>query len=74
MPHPHIDDVKKFHGDRLEQIAGRRGEHPSDRAARLAGVQQTNENAQGDAARAPEEVFTAAPARQVSNYGKVKGK
>ena len=72
MPNPHLDDARKFHGDKLDTMVGHRGEHPSDRAARIAGAQQTNANAQGDAARAPEEVFTAAPPRQVSNYGTVK--
>ncbi len=72
MPNPHLDDAKKFAGDKLYEMTGHRGEHPSDKAARIAGDAQTNSNAQGDAARAPEEVFTGAPARQVSNYGRVR--
>ena len=72
MPHLHLDDAKKAHGDKLDAMVGHRGEHPSDRAARIAGAKETNANAQGDAARSPEEVFIGAPARQVSNYGKVK--
>jgi hypothetical protein len=72
MPHLHLDDVKKFNGDKLDRMVGHRGEHATDKAARLAGNPQTNANAQGDAARAPEEVFIGAPTRQVSNYGKVR--
>jgi hypothetical protein len=72
MPHLHLDEAKKALGDKLDVMVGHRGEHPSDRAARICGNTQTNASAQGDAAHAPEEVFMAAPARQVSNYGKVK--
>ena len=72
MPHPHHDDAKKYRGDKLEAMAGHRGEHPSDVAARRYGNPQTDANAQGDAARAPEEQWTLAPPRQVSNYGKVR--
>lgn len=72
-PHPNDDDVRRTTGDKLENYTGHRGETPNDRAARIAGVKVTAA-AQGDGASAPEEVFTAAPARQISNYGNVKGK
>lgn len=74
MAHPHHDDARKSHGDRLQNMTGIRGEYPPDRAARIAGTPITNSNAQGDAARAPEENWVAAPARQVSDQGRVKGK
>jgi hypothetical protein len=72
MPHLHHDDARKFQGDKLEKMTGHRGEYLPDKAARLAGNKETNADAQGDAARSPEEVFIAAPPRQVSNYGKVR--
>jgi len=73
MPHLHLAQAKKSWSDKLDRITGERGTHPVDRAAQMAGEPQTNANAQGDSARSPEEVFTAAPARQISNYGKIKG-
>lgn len=71
MPHLHDTDVRRSFGDKLDNMVGHRGEHPIDRAARIAGV-KANANAQGDAASAPEEKFIGAPARQISNYGKVR--
>lgn len=71
MPHIHDKDVRRSFGDKLDAMTGHRGEHPTDRASRIAGV-KVNAAAQGDAAQAPEEVFTAAPARQISNYGNVR--
>jgi hypothetical protein len=72
MAHPHEDDARKFRGNKLNEMVGKRGEYPPDRASRIAGVPQTNANAQGEAARSPPEVFIGAPARQVSNYGSVR--
>lgn len=72
MPHPLENEARRSHGDMLSARTGNRGEYPIDRAARIAGV-KVSASAQGDAAQMPEEVFTAAPARQVSNYGNVKG-
>lgn len=71
MPNPHEDDIRRSNGDKLDAMTGHRGEHPMDRASRIAGV-KVSAAAQGDAAQAPEEVWTAAPARQVSNYGNVR--
>lgn len=71
MPNPHDKDVRRSFGDKLDNITGQRGEHPNDRASRIAGVKVTAA-AQGDAAQQPEEVFIAAPARQISNYGTVR--
>lgn len=73
MTHPHHDDARKSHGDRLEELTGKRGEYPPDRAARILGEPMTSANATGDAARMPEEAWTKAPARQVSNRGNIKG-
>lgn len=74
MPHAHDSDVRRTFGDKLDKmVPGHKGERPIDRAARIAGVKVTAA-AQGDAAQAPEEVWIGAPARQVSNYGNVKGK
>ena len=73
MAHPHHDDARKSYGDKLSGFVGTRGEYPPDRAARIAGVKLTNASARGDAARAPEENWTDAPPRQVSDYGRVKG-
>ncbi len=71
MAHPNEAGARRSHGDRLSAMTGKRGEYPIDRAARIAG-EKNSASAQGDAAQAPEEVFTAAPARQISNYGKVR--
>lgn len=71
MPHPNEKDDRRSFGDKLDDMTGKRGEHPIDRASRIAGVKVTA-SAQGDAAQQPEEVFTAAPARQISNYGTVR--
>jgi hypothetical protein len=72
MAHEHRDDVRRSHGDKLDALTGARGEHPMDRASRIAGV-KVSASAQGDAASPEEEVFTAAPARQISNHGTVRG-
>jgi hypothetical protein len=71
MPHEHDKDARRSFGDKLDSMTGARGEHPSDRASRIAGV-KVDASAQGDAAQGPEECFTGAPARQVSNYGNVR--
>ena len=71
MAHPHSDDIRRSHGDKLDDMTGARGEHPMDRASRIAGV-KPGQAAQGDAASGPEEQWTAAPARQVSNLGNVR--
>jgi hypothetical protein len=73
MPHIHHSDAKKSMGDKLQALTGKRGEYPPDRAARICGTPITNASAQGDAARAPQENFVAAPARQVGDQGSVKG-
>jgi hypothetical protein len=72
MPHPNEADARRSHGDMLSARTGSRGEYPVDRAARIAGM-KVSASAQGDGAQMPEEVFTAAPARQISNYGRIKG-
>lgn len=72
MPHPNMDDARKSHGDKLDEMTGKRGEYPPDRASRIAGSALSRASGQGDAARAPEENFIAAPARQVSNLGTVR--
>lgn len=71
MANPHEDDARKTHGDKLSKLVGKRGEYPPDRAARIA-LAGTSPSAQGDAAKEPEETFTAAPARQVSDKGNVR--
>lgn len=71
MAHPHHDDARKAHKGKMN-VMGVDGEYPPDRAARIADVPDASENARGDAARAPDEVWNWAPARQVSNYGKAK--
>jgi|GEM_PF-7127649 len=72
MPHIHHDDARKSRGDKLKAMTGQRGEYPPDRAARIANLGASG-SAQGDAAKPPAEVFVGAPARQVSNTGKVIG-
>lgn len=71
MPHPNEKDMRRSFGDKLDSMVGERGEHPVDRASRIAGV-KVSAAAQGDAAQGPEEQWTGAPARQVSNLGKVR--
>lgn len=63
--------ARKSHGDKLKSM-GQSGEYPPDRAARIANAGKSA-SAQGDAAKAPQETFVAAPARQVSDAGRVKG-
>jgi len=72
MANPHQSDARKSHGDKLNSVTGQRGEYPPDRAARIAQAGKSA-SAQGDAAQEPEETFVAAPARQVSDKGRVKG-
>lgn len=71
MPHEHDKDVRRSFGDKLDSMVGAKGEHPVDRAARIAGV-KVSASAQGDAASPEQEQWTAAPPRQVSNHGKVR--
>lgn len=73
MPHEHLDDYKRAHSTK-QQIMGLAGkaEFPPDKANRIAAI--PGGHTQGNAAADPEEVFVAAPARQVSNYGNIKGK
>lgn len=70
MAHLHDKEARRSFGDKLDNMVGARGEHPSDRASRIVGV-KVDASAQGDAA-GPEEQWTAAPARQISNLGKVR--
>lgn len=71
MAHPHQDDARKFHGNKLQKLTGERGEYPPDRASRIAGT-PNSASAQGDAARAPEEEWAGTKSRQVSNLGNVR--
>lgn len=71
MPHIHDNDARRSMGDKLDAMTGNRGEHPLDRAARIAGI-KVSASAQGDGGQKPEEVWTAAPARQISNYGNIR--
>lgn len=71
MPHEFHGEAKKTLGDKMDRMVGSRGEYPPDRAARIAGPTATG--GQGDSVRPTDEVFVGAPARQVSNYGKIKG-
>jgi hypothetical protein len=73
MAHPHHDDARKAHGDKLSGFTGARGEYPPDRAARIAGTKVDGPHSTGDAAQV-EEHWVAAPPRQVSDFGRVKGK
>jgi len=70
MPNEFDATAARSQGDKLNRMVGKRGEYPGERAARIAGVKRGT-NAQGDSGDA-EEVFIGAPARQVSNYGKVR--
>lgn len=70
MANPHEKDARRSMGDKLSALAGSRGEYPNDRASRIAGV-KVNAAAQGDSGGV-EEAWVAAPARQISNYGKVR--
>lgn len=71
MANPHEKGARKSHGDKLSELTGKRGEYPPDRAARIATAGK-NANAQGDAAKEPTETFIEAPARQISDLGRVK--
>jgi hypothetical protein len=70
MAHPYDDDARKSHGRRLNERTGKRGEYPPDRAERIAAA--PGAKGQGDSAQPPQEQFIGAPARQVSNTGKVR--
>ena len=71
MPHEHHKDAKRLLGDKMDRMVGHRGEYAPDRAARISG--SVAGGGRGDSVQPTDEVFVAAPARQVSNYGKVKG-
>lgn len=71
MSNPHHGDAKRTRGDKLDHMVGKRGEYPPDRAARIVGANPAD--GQGDSVKPTEEVFVGAPARQISNYGTVKG-
>lgn len=70
MAHEHDKDARRSFGDKLDNMTGSRGEHPVERAARIAGV-KVNASAQGDSGAAPEE-WTRSPSKQISNYGNVR--
>lgn len=72
MSHSHHGDARKTRGDKLEKMTGQRGEYPPDRAARIASG-GAGASAQGDSTKVLDEAFIGAPARQVSNTGKVIG-
>lgn len=71
MPHPHEGEMRRSFGDKLSAMTGDRGTHPIDRASEIAGAKVTA-SAQGDAAQKPEEMWTAAPPRQISNTGNIR--
>jgi hypothetical protein len=70
MPHLHAKAAMTSRGEKRERIAGTAGEDPSIKAARMAGPPMSK-NGQGDSGE-PEEVWTKAPPRQISNYGRIK--
>ena len=70
MAHPHMDDIRRSHSDKLKAMVAKAAEHPADRARRIVGG--TGGSAQGDAAQPPQEEWTAAPPRQISNLGNVR--
>lgn len=80
MANPFNNEARRDHGDKLARMTGQRGEYPPDRAARIGhaklastpGIADYKRTELGDAAQEPAEVFVGAPARQVSNYGKVR--
>ena len=61
-------DLRCVHGG-----VGTRGEYPPDKAARIAGTKLDGPNSRGESAQV-EEHWIAAPPRQVSDFGRVKGK
>jgi len=71
MPNEHHGDAKRTLGTKMNNMVGKRGEYPPDRAARIVGSDPGG--GQGDAVQPTKEIFNGSPARQVSNYGKTKG-
>jgi len=81
MAHPNQGDARKDFHSKLERMVGKPGEYPPDRAERIAhqqskmtvpGIADYKRTELGDAAKEPAEVFVGSPARQVSNYGKIR--
>jgi hypothetical protein len=72
MPNEFRSEAKASLAAKMDRMVGRHGEYPPDRAARINGPNPGG--GQGDAAAEPAEVFTPSPARQVSNYGNIRGK
>lgn len=74
MPNPHYDEARRSHGDKLDELTGKRGEHPTERASRIVATPNPSAktDAQGSAAQPPTEEWIGAPARQVSNLGNVR--
>lgn len=74
MPNPMLDEAIKSRADKLSELTGSRGEHPTEKATRIA----TNIDRPSDESEArgvphvAEEHFIGAPARQVSDMGKVR--
>ena len=73
MAHPLHDTARKAFLDKLGALGIEGGEYPPDRAARIADAPPPDQNTRGDASKAPDEHWNWSPARQVSNYGRVKG-
>jgi hypothetical protein len=71
--HPHHADAKRSMKDKLNRMIAERGEYPPDRAARIAGDPENRSSRRSQETRPEEEDWTAAPPRQVSNLGRVKG-
>lgn len=66
-------EAKATQAAKMDRMVGRHGEYPPDRAERIAAEGPNIYGGKGDASKPPDEVFTPSPARQVSNYGKIKG-
>lgn len=71
MSHEFRSEAKTSLGDKLGKMVGKRGEYPPDRAARIVGPNPGG--GQGDSVKPTDEIYAGAPARQVSNYGKIRG-
>lgn len=76
MAHPHMSEVVKDHGDKLDRLGVPASEHASQKADRIVREKADRipgtKHATKQVPEQPEDKYIGAPARQISLSGKVK--
>lgn len=73
MPNPNQSEANRDFHSKMDAITGKRGEAATDRAERIAGIKVNAAAAEKAMMAQIDEQWTAAPARQISNLGNIKG-